>query len=81
MDNGRFQTLRPPHEQPNRMIRELIDAEPAHKPLSDANLTRILNDKGIPLARRTVAKYRQVLNIPALHERVRLDERHGLTAP
>jgi len=56
----------------SQMIRELIDAEPAHKPLSDARLTRALNDKGIPIARRTVAKYREALNIPASHERVRL---------
>jgi len=57
----------------SQMLRDLIDAEPAHKPLSDAKLTRILNDKGIPVARRTVAKYREALSIPASHERVRLD--------
>jgi len=56
----------------SQMIRELIDAEPPHKPLSDAKLTRALNAQGIPVARRTVAKYREALNIPASHERVRL---------
>jgi len=56
----------------SQMLRELIDAEPPHKPLSDARLTRILNDKGIPVARRTVAKYREASNIPASHERRRL---------
>jgi len=56
----------------SQMLRELIDIEPVHKPLSDAKLTRALNAKGIPVARRTVAKYREALNIPASHERVRL---------
>jgi len=56
----------------SQMLRALIDAEPPHKPLSDARLTRILNDKGIPVARRTVAKYREASNIPASHERRRL---------
>jgi len=56
----------------SQMIRELIAAEPPHKPLSDAKLTKTLNLKGILIARRTVAKYREALNIPASHERVRL---------
>jgi len=56
----------------SQMIRTLIAAEPAHKPLSDAKLTRLLNDRNIPVARRTVAKYREALKIPASHERVRL---------
>jgi len=55
-----------------QMIRELIATEPPHKPLSDAKLTKTLNTRGIPVARRTVAKYREALSIPASHERVRL---------
>jgi len=57
----------------SQMVRELIAAEPPDKPLSDAKLTRALNAKGIPVARRTIAKYREALNIPASHERVRLE--------
>jgi len=57
----------------SQMLRELIAAEPPHKPLSDAKLTRILNTQGIPVARRTVSKYREALSIPASHERMRLN--------
>jgi len=56
----------------SQMIRELIATEPPHKPLSDTRLTRCLNERGIPVARRTVAKYREALSIPASHQRVRL---------
>jgi RNA polymerase sigma-54 factor len=45
----------------------LIEAETA--PLSDAALTRALNDAGIPVARRTVAKYREELGIPSSAQR------------
>ena len=54
------------------MIRDLIAAENPRKPLSDAALTRQLNDSGIPVARRTVAKYREGMQIPASSQRVRL---------
>lgn len=54
------------------MIKELIDAENPRKPLSDARLADVLKEKGIPVARRTVAKYREAMNIPSSHERVRL---------
>ncbi len=54
------------------MIRDLIAAENPRKPLSDAALTRQLNDSGIPVARRTVAKYREGMHIPASSQRVRL---------
>ncbi len=54
------------------MIRDLIAAENPRKPLSDAALTRQLETAGIPIARRTVAKYREALGIPASHERMRL---------
>lgn len=54
------------------MIRRLIDAENPRKPLSDARLAETLKAAGVPVARRTVAKYREALNIPASHERVRM---------
>lgn len=46
------------------VIKELIDNEDRHHPLNDDALTRLLNEKGYDLARRTVAKYRERLNIP-----------------
>ncbi|MGV8959659.1 MAG: RNA polymerase factor sigma-54 [Stenotrophomonas sp.] len=54
------------------MIRRLIDAENPRKPLSDAKLAELLKTTGIPVARRTVAKYREAMNISASHERVRI---------
>lgn len=54
------------------MIRNLIDAENPRKPLSDAKLAELLKTNGIPVARRTVAKYREAMNICASHERVRI---------
>ncbi|MEM9302096.1 MAG: RNA polymerase factor sigma-54 [Pseudomonadota bacterium] len=54
------------------MIRKLIDEEPPRKPLSDAKIAAILNDKGIDVARRTVAKYREGMNIASSSKRKRL---------
>ncbi|HDS0950588.1 TPA: RNA polymerase factor sigma-54 [Stenotrophomonas maltophilia] len=54
------------------MIRRLIDDENPRKPLSDAKLADLLKSSGIPVARRTVAKYREAMNISASHERVRI---------
>lgn len=54
------------------MIRELIDAEDPRKPLSDARLAATLKSSGVPVARRTVAKYREAMNIPSSQERVRI---------
>jgi len=51
------------------MIKKLIDAEDLKKPLSDNKLTLLLKEQGVKVARRTVAKYREALNIPASHER------------
>lgn len=55
------------------MIRRLIEQENPRKPLSDAKLADLLKASGIPVARRTVAKYREALHILSSHERVRLD--------
>lgn len=51
------------------MIKRLITAEDPVKPLSDATLSELLLKEGIQVARRTVAKYREGLNIPPSHER------------
>ena len=46
------------------LIRQLVDAEDSKKPLSDARIAEILGQQGIVVARRTIAKYRESLNIP-----------------
>lgn len=53
------------------MIKRLVDAEDPHKPLSDAALADALKRGGTPVARRTVAKYREALRIAPSHERAR----------
>ena len=47
-----------------KILKECIDNEDKKKPYTDDELTDILKEKGYPIARRTVAKYRQQLNIP-----------------
>jgi RNA polymerase sigma-54 factor len=53
-------------------LKELIDNEPKLNPLSDDKLEKILNDRGYNIARRTVAKYREQLNIPVARLRKQL---------
>jgi len=50
-------------------IRKLIGAENPQKPLSDSKITNLLKEDGISVARRTVAKYREAMNIPSSSER------------
>ncbi len=50
-------------------IRKLINAENPAKPLSDSKITNLLKEEGISVARRTVAKYREAMNIPSSSER------------
>ncbi|MGC8684412.1 MAG: RNA polymerase factor sigma-54 [bacterium] len=50
-------------------IKQLIDNEDQNKPLSDTDIVRILKGEGINIARRTVAKYRDNMNIPPVHIR------------
>lgn len=50
-------------------IRKLVNEEPENKPHSDSRLTQMLNQEGINVARRTVAKYREALNIPPSSQR------------
>ena len=45
------------------LIRQLVDAEDATKPLSDSQIAQMLEEQGIQVARRTVAKYREALRI------------------
>ena len=47
-----------------RVLQEIVDQEDKNTPYNDDELTERMNQKGFPLARRTVAKYRQLLNIP-----------------
>lgn len=47
-----------------RILQDCIDSEKKRKPLTDERLTEILQEKGYLIARRTVAKYREQLNIP-----------------
>ncbi|RKY40179.1 MAG: hypothetical protein DRP76_02490, partial [Candidatus Omnitrophota bacterium] len=53
------------------LILELIEEEKSSRPLKDSELTRILRRYGVRIARRTVAKYRQQLNIPSYSQRKR----------
>ncbi len=54
------------------MIKKLVAAEDARKPLSDNKIADLLLEQGIEVARRTIAKYRESLNIPPSNERKRL---------
>jgi len=51
------------------MLKKLIAEESPASPLSDNQLTNLLNQQGINVARRTVAKYREAMSIPPSHER------------
>ncbi|HSP57191.1 MAG TPA: RNA polymerase factor sigma-54, partial [Halomonas sp.] len=53
-------------------IRKLVQEEPPGKPLSDSKLVARLEEIGINVARRTVAKYREAMGIPSSSERKRL---------
>ena len=55
-----------------QIIKDLIELEPKDKPLSDDRLEDLLNRKGYHIARRTVAKYREQLNIPVARLRKEL---------
>jgi RNA polymerase sigma-54 factor len=55
-----------------KILSNIIEAEDKHKPLADETLTDMLNEKGYNIARRTVAKYREQLNIPVARLRKEL---------
>jgi RNA polymerase sigma-54 factor len=56
-----------------KKVRKLIDEEDPRKPLTDDVLALELQRQGIQVTRRTVAKYREDLNIPSTHQRRRRD--------
>jgi RNA polymerase sigma-54 factor len=51
------------------LIKQMVSEENAKKPLSDNQITDILSKQGIMVARRTIAKYRESLSIPAANQR------------
>jgi RNA polymerase sigma-54 factor len=52
-----------------RRVKKLIEEEDPARPLTDEQLTRILQTQGIQVTRRTVAKYREDMKIPSTHQR------------
>src|SRR6059036_247535 len=52
-----------------RRVKKLIEDEDPSKPLTDEQITRILQSQGIQVTRRTVAKYREDMRIPSTHQR------------
>jgi len=52
-----------------RRVKKLIEEEDSARPLTDEQLTRILQSQGIQVTRRTVAKYREDMKIPSTHQR------------
>ena len=56
-----------------RKVRKLIEEEDPRHPLTDDQLAATLQSQGIQLTRRTVAKYREDMNIPSTHQRRRRD--------
>lgn len=55
-----------------KILSDAIEAENKAKPLTDEHLAKLLNDKGYNIARRTIAKYREQLNIPVARLRKEL---------
>jgi RNA polymerase sigma-54 factor len=55
-----------------KILEDVVDAEDKTKPISDEQLTTILKEKGYNIARRTIAKYREQLNIPVARLRKEL---------
>jgi RNA polymerase sigma-54 factor len=54
------------------ILKDCIDNEDKRKPLTDDKLAAILNNRGYHIARRTIAKYREQLNIPVARMRKEL---------
>ena len=61
---GRYNTEDQSQQGAVHLIAKLIEKENRQKPLSDSKLCELANREGYTLARRTVAKYRQLLQIP-----------------
>ena len=56
-------------EELKDIIRKLIDSEDKNNPLSDLQISNLLKAQNISIARRTVAKYRESMNIPNMKRR------------
>jgi RNA polymerase sigma-54 factor len=52
-----------------RMVKKMIAEEDRAKPLTDEQITAMLQALGISVTRRTVAKYREDMKIPSTHQR------------
>jgi len=55
-----------------KILQNVIEAEDKHKPLPDDQLADMLKEKGYPIARRTIAKYREQLDIPVARMRKKI---------
>ena len=55
-----------------KALEKIIDSEDKAKPLTDEELKKVLNQKGYPVARRTVAKYRDIIGAPVARLRKEL---------
>ena len=55
-----------------KILQNVIEEEDKHKPLPDDQLAEILKEKGYPIARRTIAKYREQLEIPVARMRKKM---------
>ena len=55
-----------------KILKDVIDEEDKNKPLPDDQLADILKDRGYPIARRTIAKYRELLDIPVARMRKKM---------
>jgi RNA polymerase sigma-54 factor len=55
-----------------KILEDVVSEENKRKPLTDEALANILKEKGYPIARRTVAKYREQLDIPVARMRKEL---------
>jgi RNA polymerase sigma-54 factor len=62
------------------MIKKILHEEKGDKPLSDDIIAKLVSKNGVKLARRTVAKYREMLNIPSSSERKRRAKLDAMTA-
>ena len=62
------------------MIKKILHEEKGEKPLSDDIIAKLVSKNGVKLARRTVAKYREMLNIPSSSERKRRAKLEAMTA-
>jgi RNA polymerase sigma-54 factor len=56
------------------LIKQMIQSESAEKPLSDGDISTLLNNEGYQIARRTIVKYREILRIPPVHSRKKLSQ-------